>query len=642
MVRDESRQTVYRSYRGLSDQTPLDHDTSNSETDAEKIHPEIPHSGISNSASESIELITTERLGMTRVLIIGMDGATFDIIRPLVDAGKLPHLKGIIDKSVCSPMASTVPPMTFPAWNTFMTGKNPGKHGIYDFTERKLGTLDIQLVNSRNRRAKTIWKILSDAGLRVGVVGVPVCYPPEPINGVMISGFDAPVTEADEKVVYPPELCAELNKAIGGYIISADMVPLITKGKIEEAMAAMEPVIERKAATAKYLLQREPWDCFMVMFGETDACVHYFWKYHDPASPHYDPERCRGVRDPILAVYQKVDAMIGEILALVDDDTAVMLVSDHGTGGASDKVIHLNRWLEEQGFFSYLTTSHSSVQARLTEFAYGKVLPGVKNWVRAIVPRWVLNKLRFGNKSLAYKLESSMRFASIDWTRTQAFSEEPPYYPQLWINLKGRDPHGIVEPGEQYEEVRNNIIEKLYEWRNPETGEQVVKRVYRGDELYEGEQAHKAPDLLISWNLTKEYAYLFRSSQASKTKQSIETVKPKELWGSKFMINRSGCHRDDGIFALKAAGIQNPAWIDGVHISDIAPTLLYLFGLPIPSDMDGMVPGQVFSAEHLNANPIQRAGGTGLGGDAADGDEGYSAEDEEAIKERLQGLGYIE
>ena len=581
---------------------------------------------------------------MTKVLIIGMDGATFDLIKPWAAEGKLPNLRGLLGQASHGPLASTVPPMTFPSWATFMTGKNPGKHGIFDFTERISGSFDLQLVNSRHRRCQTIWKMLSEAGKRVGVVGVPVCYPPEAINGVMISGFDTPVAVADEKVMYPPELCEELKNRIGGYIISADIVPLISKGRIEEATVALEKVIERKAATAKYLLRREPWDCFMVMFGETDASVHYFWRYHDPSSPHYDPKRCRGVRDPILAVYQKMDQMVGELLALVGEETTIMLVSDHGTGGSSDQVIHLNRWLEEEGLFQYLSTSQRGMRARLNTLVYGRLLHLGKSWLRSFLPKWIINRMRFGDKKLAYKLESKLRFSSIDWSRSKAFSEETPYFPQIWINLKGREPHGIVQPGAEYEEVRDTIIERLSSWRDPATGEKVVNRVYRREEVYQGDYVHKAPDLLISWNLTGGNAYLFRPSLASKKKLPIEKVGRKELWSSSFMINHSGCHREVGVFALRGKGIKSPSWIEGAQMSDLAPTILYLLGVPIPSDMDGKVLNQIFRDEHLVSHPVyygSNGNGSGLDANLSEPEQLF-ASDEEAIAARLQGLGYIE
>jgi predicted AlkP superfamily phosphohydrolase/phosphomutase len=577
---------------------------------------------------------------MRRLLIIGLDGATFDLIRPWAEDGKLPNLKGLLDQSSYGPLASTVPPMTFPSWNTFMTGMNPGKHGIYDFTERKRGTFEIQLINSLHRRCKTIWKTLSDAGKRVGVVGVPVCYPPEPINGVMISGFDAPVAVANEKVMYPPELYREIKDAIGSYVISADIVPLVSKGKIEEAIVALEEVIEKKAAAAQYLLKRERWDCFMIVFGETDACVHYFWRYHDSRSPHHDPKRCVGFRNPILAVYQKVDQMIGELSALVDEETDIMLVSDHGTGGSSDHVIHLNRWLEQQGFLSHLATSKPGLGARLSTLVYGKFFHWGKSWARTLLPKWIINPIRFGNKRLAYKLESKLRFSSIDWSSTKAFSEETPYYPQIWINLKGRDPMGIVEPT-AYEEVRQAIIDELFRWKNPESGESMISRIYRREEVFKGPYLDKAPDLLIEWNLDGGYAYLFRPSSASTRNLPVEKVKQEELWNSRFMINRSGSHRDEGIFAIKGKGIRENFQIKDAQIGDLASTILYLMELPVDPQMDGKVLTGVFYTDHLKGHPIRYAKSSKETEDVRATDA-YSDEDMTKVSQRLQDLGYLD
>lgn len=577
---------------------------------------------------------------MRRLLIIGLDGATFDLIRPWAEDGKLPNLKGLLDKGSYGSLASTIPPMTFPSWNTFMTGMNPGKHGIYDFTERKRGTFEIQLINSLHRRCKTIWKVLSDAGKRVGVVGLPVCYPPEPINGVMISGFDAPVAVANQKAMYPPELFREIKDAIGGYVISADIVPLVSKGKIEEAIVALEEVIEKKAAAVKYLLKRERWDCFMIVFGETDACVHYFWRHHDSRSPHHDPKRCIGFRNPILAVYQKVDQMIGELLALVDDETDIMLVSDHGTGGSSDNVIHLNRWLEQQGFLCHLATSRPGLGVRLSTLVYGKFLHWGKSWARTLLPKWIINPIRFGNKRLAYKLESKLRFSSIDWSSTKAFSEETPYYPQIWINLKGRDPMGIVEPTE-YEEVRQAIIDELSRWKNPESGESVISRVYRREEVFKGPYLDKAPDLLIEWNLDGEYAYLFRPSSASTKNLPVEKVKQKELWNSRFMINRSGSHRDEGIFAVKGKGIRENFQIKGAQIGDLASTILHLMRLPVDPQMDGKVLTGVFHTDYLKEHPIRYTTGN-EGTEDVRAADAYSDEDMTKVSKRLQDLGYLD
>ena len=224
---------------------------------------------------------------MGRVLIVGLDGATFDLIRPWVAQGRLPRLQALLAQGTAGELRSTVPPMSPPAWSSFMTGVNPGKHGIFDFTERKPGTYEIQFVSSRQRKAETIWKILSRAGKRVCAVGVPTTYPVEAVNGVMISGFDTPAM--NEKAIHPPGLYAEIVEKVGEYILSSDVMRHVYDQRIDLAVETMLRCIRRKADIAKYLWAREPWDCFMVVFGETDSAIHYFWKHHDPQSPQYAP-----------------------------------------------------------------------------------------------------------------------------------------------------------------------------------------------------------------------------------------------------------------------------------------------------------------------------------------------------------------
>ena len=238
---------------------------------------------------------------MARTLIIGLDGGSLDLVKQWVEQGDLPNLSKLLEGGTHGHLNSTVPPMTPPAWNSFMTGKNPGKHGIFDFTERVANKLELRIVNSSHRKSETIWKRLSRSGKRVGVIGVPGTFPPEAVNGIMISGFDAP--GADERAMYPPGLCKELKEKIGGYILTADFLQDASQGRVDEAVEKLLNVIERKAAAAKYLLSREPWDCFMIVFGETDAVVHHFWKYHDKKSPQYN---VMGYRTPFTRFIRKL------------------------------------------------------------------------------------------------------------------------------------------------------------------------------------------------------------------------------------------------------------------------------------------------------------------------------------------------
>ncbi|HEV3255519.1 MAG TPA: alkaline phosphatase family protein, partial [Gemmataceae bacterium] len=196
---------------------------------------------------------------MQRAFIIGWDGATFDLIRPWVEEGKLPVIAKILEEGSHGALRSTMPPMTFPAWTSFMTGVNPGKHGIFDFTRRRPGKYELEFVNGGQRRAPSLWHILSQAGRRVISVSVPCTFPPEPVNGVMISGFDVPGLGGagmyvDARGMHPPELWEELNRQVGGHPISAFMIADINHGRPDLGLAKNLEVIRQKAATAKYLM----------------------------------------------------------------------------------------------------------------------------------------------------------------------------------------------------------------------------------------------------------------------------------------------------------------------------------------------------------------------------------------------------
>ncbi len=570
---------------------------------------------------------------MTRLLIIGLDGGSFDLIRPWVNQGKLPNFKRLLEGSVWGELQSTVPPMTFPGWSALMTGKNPGKHGIFDFTQRRLGTYEIQILNVADRKAKTFWRLLSDAGKRVASIGVPVTYPPEPVNGVMISGFDAPAN--DSSIMYPPALYEELKKNVGEYILSADFVRLLVRGRLDKAVDALCEAVERKGATASYLLKRESWDCFMLVFGETDAVVHYFWKHHDPHSPHHDPKHGDQVPDPILRIYQKVDQCLGELLSHLSEETRVMLVSDHGVGGSSDKIIHLNRWLEARGLLHYRSLADGSGGSLQM-----KVLHTLKSWIRAVFPKRIIKRLRFQQEGIGIKMEAKLRFGAIDWSRTTAYSEETPYYPNIWINLKGRDPGGIVEMGEEYEKVREQVKSLILEWRDPETGQPVVKQAFRREEIYRGEYVHLAPDLVIAWNLDGDYAYLSRPSYASKSRLPIEKVKKRELSRSAFMVNRSGSHREMGVFALNGEGLRPGYQSMGAEIIDVAPTVLYLMGLAVPKDMDGKVLLDCFLPQYLEKHPVSYHEAEWKAPENAH--YAYTEDEEAKISDKLKALGYLE
>ena len=561
---------------------------------------------------------------MSRVLIIGLDGATFDLIKPWVESGRLPNMSRLLRDGVSGKLRSTIPPMSPAAWNSFMTGKNPGKHGIFDFTERKPQSYEARFINAGWRKTPAFWHALSEAGKRVAVLSVPFTYPPEKVNGVMVSGMDAPGVAGlvERSATYPPELCDEIRSRVGDYPMGPNFFAYTDPREMVEAAVR---TIEKKTAAALYLYQREPWDCFLFVLGETDGASHRFWRFCDPASPLKNglaPDR--GLSGGMLRVYQKADEAIGRFLDVASEDTSVIVMSDHGNGGNGDKAVYLNRWLENE---------------RLLRFKAGNgFVSAVLEWakrfgLRVIPPR--IKQMLYRLTSLPNTVESWVRFSAVDWRQSRAYSEETPYFPSIWINLKGREPLGVVEPGD-YASTCDQVKAALEQWRDPYTGQKMVKRVFRREDLYSGPYVDRAPDLTIEWNLDGEYSYVFRPSTGRK-RPPVCKLDPAEM-----KTVKSGDHRDHGIFIAAGPDLKTTTEISGAEIIDLAPTILYLSGLPVPTDVDGRVLGEIFQDGHLAAHPVRHVDAGASEVEPIATPRGFSGEEEEAVKARLQGLGYIE
>jgi predicted AlkP superfamily phosphohydrolase/phosphomutase len=572
--------------------------------------------------------------------MIGWDGATFDLIRPWVACGELPNIARLMETGTHGPLRSTLPPWTFPAWTSFMTGKNPGKHGIYDFFRPRPGTYQLEFVNGGHRRSKTFWQLLSEAGRKVVSISVPCTFPPDPVNGIMISGFDfpgeGPGSFVDPRGMYPPGLHEELRRTVGPHPIDASIIKEVNQGRMDLVLERVLQTVRQKAATAKYLLAHHPWECFMILFGESDGTAHQFWKYCDPKSPLFTPEP-PGLSDGILRVYRELDHQVGEVLTLAPDDTTVIMMSDHGFGGVSDWVLYPNCWLRQAGLLRF--------RGRLAR-VLTRLRQAIKLRAVAALPAWLQRLIyRHGSRAVG-RFESRVRYGTIDWARTEAYFDENPYFPVLRVNLKGRQPLGIVEPGPQYEAVRVRLIALLESWRHPETGAPIVEKAYRREEVYSGPCLEEAADVIPKWALHEGYSYAFKLSSRSPGGAWVERVDPRHPENLSFFTNKSGTHRDDGIFLAQGMAIRAGVTVEGARIIDLAPTLLSLLGVPPPDDMDGRVLEEIFTA--VPADPVPEpllAAAPAVNGCCAAATipaSGYSAEDEDKISDRLRSLGYVE
>jgi predicted AlkP superfamily phosphohydrolase/phosphomutase len=543
-------------------------------------------------------------------LVLALDGATFDVIRPLTRAGRLPHLARWMQEGCSAPLRSTTPPMTFPAWSSFMTGLGPGRHGIFDFSHKLPGAYRIRFTNAADRRGASLFSRVSRAGGRVLVLGMPATFPPEPVSGLLVSGFDAPVsTGTDERSASDPALYRRVAAAAGPW-----MRPDLDEGARgdfhERAVDTLLARVDRKTGFALEALRRlaetgggRP-DLAVVVFSESDTVGHHYWRDHDPASPRHDPAASARRKGAVAAVYERLDAACGELRRAFGEDALCLVVSDHGMGGAAPRVVHPNRRLAECGL---LTRAAGTVRDRLARSARDLAL-------RALPPRVAQAAFRRA-RSVAARVESAARFAGCDWRSTAAFSEEANTLPGVWINLRGREAEGSVPPAD-YERARDEVIGALLDWKLP-GGDPVVAWARRREEAYAGPCVERAPDLVFELALDGGYGLSLVPTPwgESAGRSSVRTLEAGDLAGGRGR-GMNGTHRRDGV--LIASGPGAPRALGAApSIEDVAPTLADAMGLPAAGeDFDG---APLVPAPHL-----------------------YTAEEEALVAARLTALGYLE
>lgn len=547
-------------------------------------------------------------------MIIGLDGVPLDIIQHWVDEGYLPNIQKLMERGTTGHLYSSIPPTSGPSWSSFVTGMNPGKTGIYDFLYRKEGSYNFPPVNTSLRGGTSIWRYLSDAGHQVGVLNLPLSYPVEKINGYMVSGWLTPYAAHD--FCHPPELAAELEQVVGNYRIYP--TETFTESRKDSFMAATYSLLDMRTRTALYLLENKPWDVFMAVFFDTDRVLHQLWHYLDADHPwRTDRENKEGlVRD----YFVKVDESVGRLLEHTDDDTLVFLLSDHGMGKANNFIV-LNNWLLDIGMLSLKKDPWTLVKELM--FRSGFTLRNVHQ---------ILDRLRLAKQAeyvAGYFVDHLIKmvflsFLDVDWNRSRAYSFGR-HLGSIYVNLKGREPRGIVEPGAEYEAVRDEIERRALEFRDPKTGRPLIGQVIRREEVYNGPYIDRAPDLILR---PKEPSDIFFGLADFGHRDTVATV-----------YRYSGMHRDYGMLVVKGPGVRANGRIEGAVIHDVAPTVLHAMGLPVPTDMDGKVLQGAFLDEYNDAFPISffNPAGTDAQGDSTE----YTKEGEREIMERLRGLGYM-
>ena len=553
-----------------------------------------------------------------KLVMVGWDGATWDLLAPWVQAGELPNLERLMGRGTRAVLHSTPLPISPSAWSTILTGQNPGVHGVFDWFERKPGSYEVDYVNTHRISARRLWEYFNGAGQRAGIFCPPMLYPALPIDGFMISGMAAPSPQAPD-FAYPPELLPRLEAEIGPFPVAE--VQVYQYGKERAYLDSLLSWLDYQRRAVHYLIDHEPCDAYLFVFMQSDHAQHKFWRYLDPGFPGYQPEHDDPYRDAILLVYRSLDGILGELMGIFGEGTTYVLLSDHGAGPTYG-IAYLNRWLREQGLLRLrrrpmTQAKYFLAKSNLIPKAYHLVARAGLGRVAQLVSKPARDKA----------LNAFLSFDDIDWAHTKAYARGA--FGQIFINLKGREPEGIVEPGEAYDVLREELIARLAELKHPETGEPLVTDLHRREEVFHGPHLPQAADILFS---LQNYAY------QSSVKLGLDS--PGILGASEY--EDSGSHRPEGIMVLAGPHILKQSEPVHVNAADIMPTALALAGLPIPGGLDGRPISQAFDATLVADMHYEE-----LGADKERMSEGRhrSQELDEAelaqLEERLRSLGYL-
>jgi predicted AlkP superfamily phosphohydrolase/phosphomutase len=556
-----------------------------------------------------------------KLLVIGLDGAPHALIQQWSNAGSLPNIRKVIEQGSSGILRSTMPVHSPTAWATFMTGLNPGKHGVFDFVRRDDTSYHLRLVQGNYIKGTSLWRLLSREGCRVGVMNVPMTYPPEEVNGFLVSGLGTP---GYTTYTFPPEMTEALNRE--GYRVNN--ASFFEPGKEDAWLADIYETSQRQANTAVRLIKENPWDFFMVVFRNTDEICHFFWHYMDPTHPAYCSEAPQKFKTAIEDFYRFIDGLVGELIAAAGNDVNVVIMSDHGAGPLY-KDVFLNEWLWQQG---WLTLKPEILKQKNGKRWLQKTGLTRKN-ISTLLTRLRLQRLeRLIKRLLGDSIQMLPRDErpeladAVDWTRTQAYSFG--YYGQIFLNLKGREPAGIVAPGNEYLQLRQEIARRLTLLLDPEDGKPVVDKVYVKEELYDGPFLDSAPDLLA---IMRDFTYI--------TRKGYEFAPERGLLFCTPYTNETGSHRLEGILIAAGPDIQKNEQLETEEIQALAPTLLHLLQCPVPRTMDGQVIERILTEQYLKSNPIRYSDDED--GQSDNQSENWNPDMEAEIVERLRKLGYL-
>jgi predicted AlkP superfamily phosphohydrolase/phosphomutase len=506
----------------------------------------------------------------TKLLIIGIDGATFNVIRPLSKSGYLPNLTKFMKEGTSGELLSTMPPISGPAWHAFKTGKKPGQTGVYDFMRYDPQSYQTRLIQIAKIQGLRLWDIIEFySDFKIGIYNLPTTYPPDKIKGFMVAGF--PLPDDVQDYTYPLKLKSELDELTGGHRVD---IRFKNYKSCRDFLEAANEIIDQRVKIYHYLKEKYNPELFIFVFTSTDRIQHHMWKYMDPNNPPTD-SKGKHYRKLLQNYWKHLDGAVGELLSSVDESTTVIVMSDHGFGPQAE-MFYINKWLLNHGYLKlkekkeWSKSSKNSLKCKLREMLKCLKFPGVlRYFTKKIIKRYLNEEIPF-QKILPH----------IDWSQTQAYT--PPHtsvFGTIYLNLKGREGKGSVDQCD-YDNLRNKLILELQSLNDEIPSLEIG--VFKREDLYKGRHLEEAPDLVYVINN-------FRCISQTSICEG-EPFKTESLGK-----NYSGTHRLEGIFIAKGPYIKQEHWIGQSEITDITPTVLHILNIPILNDTDGKVLKEIFT-----------------------------------------------
>ena len=532
-----------------------------------------------------------------QTLLIGLDGATFSVLDPLLEQGHMPFLKSFFDTGVRAGLRTIVPPLTPPAWTSLMTGRTPGHHGVFDFFRLESAeSRHIRFFNANDVHCDTIWTLASAHGLRVTSLNYPAMFPAPRISGNVVPGW---VPWRQLRLACWPEGLFDRLKTIPGFNSRELAMDIKLEEKATEGCADHDEYLpwidlhtrreQNWLQIVRYLTREDPSALTAVLFDGVDKLQHLCWRFLRPEDdrPLTEPWELQ-VRAACLDYFRSLDGVLAQLCELAGPEATVLIASDHGFGPTGE-VFHLNTWLEQHG---YLTWSESA-KSRDTE---GKLL-GVGQVARHT---WLL-----------------------DWNQTRAFATTPTSNGvYIAVNRDGNSP-GV--PVAEYHSFRQRLIEELRDFRDAH-GEPIVSEIWTREEAFQGPYGDVAPDLTL----------ILRDGGLISILPAEQPLEPRPML--------SGSHRAVGVFGAKGPGIRH-GWNAGeLSLLDIAPTVLHSLGVAVPEELQGRVPEEIYDEDFHRQRPVRKRAARAAAAQKESAAAVVTAtpEDEQAVLEHLRDLGYIE